>query len=116
MQPIWTRSGVGQGNGTHQYADQRGAHGCVLGKADVVHGPAEDGPVVVLIDEVDEDPREAHMVRHGLVGVELSKRERERERGESGPDTSFMKYPCSRVSCHNAPSLGLLQRHKQVVD
>jgi hypothetical protein len=34
---------------------------------------AEDGPVVVLVDEVDEDAGEAHVVRHGLVGVELGR-------------------------------------------
>ena len=60
--------------GTHPDADQRGARGRVLRQADVVHGLAEDGPVVVLVDEVDEDAGEAHVVRHGLIGVELGKR------------------------------------------
>ena len=78
--PTWTcpaaawcspAHGGGPVHVTHPDADQRRAGGRVLGQADVVHGLAEDGPVVVLVDEVDEDAGEAHVVGHGLVGVEL---------------------------------------------
>ena len=68
---IWARTDPPCG--THQDADQRRAGGRVLGQADVVHGLAEDGPVVVLVDEIDEDAGEADVVRHGLVGVELGR-------------------------------------------
>lgn len=56
---------------THQDPQQRRTAGCVFRKADVVQRFAEDGPVVVLVDELDEDAGEAHMVGHGLVGIEL---------------------------------------------
>lgn len=58
---------------THQDAEQRGARGRVFRQADVVQGLAEDGAVVVLIDQLNEDASESHVVGHGLVGVELKR-------------------------------------------
>lgn len=56
-----------------------GAHGGVLQEADVVEGPAEHGPVVVLIDEVDFHPCEADMVRDALICKELGRTGRQGE-------------------------------------
>lgn len=56
---------------THQDLEQRGARGRVFRKADVVQWLAEDGAVVVLIDQLNKDTGESHVVRHGLVSVEL---------------------------------------------
>lgn len=57
--------------------EDSGAHGGVLQEADVVEGPAEHGPVVVLVDQADFHPREAHMVRDALVCEELGKKGRQ---------------------------------------
>lgn len=58
---------------THQDAHQRGAGWRVFREADVVQRFAEDGPVVVLIDQLDENASEAHVVGHGLVGIKLER-------------------------------------------
>lgn len=55
-----------------------GAHGGVLQEADVVEGLAEDGPVVVLVEEADLHTREADMVGDALICKELG----EEARGE----------------------------------
>ncbi|TNN35522.1 hypothetical protein EYF80_054313 [Liparis tanakae] len=60
---------------THQDPEQRAPGPAVLGEADVVERPAEDGPVVVVVDEFNEDASEAHVVRHGLIGIQLGGRE-----------------------------------------
>lgn len=75
--------------GTHHDAEQRRAPGCVFGKADVVQWFAEDGSVIIFINQFDEDAGETHMVRHGLVGVELG-----RER-----DFKYKEY-CSLCYCN----------------
>lgn len=58
---------------THQDSEQRGARRRVFRQADVVQGLAEDGAVVVLIDQLNKDTGEPHVVRHGLIGVELGR-------------------------------------------
>lgn len=60
-----------QERGTHQDRQHRGPHGDVLVQADVVEWLAEDGPVVVLVDEGDLHLGVAHVVGHTLVGKEL---------------------------------------------
>lgn len=57
--------------GTHQDCQHRGPHSDILIQADVVQRLAEDGPVVILIDEGDLHLGIAHVVRHTLVGKEL---------------------------------------------
>ena len=57
--------------GTHQDCQHGGPHGDVLVQADVVQWLAEDGPVVILIDEGDLHLGIAHMVRHTFIGKEL---------------------------------------------
>lgn len=56
---------------THQDLEQRGARRRAFREADVVQRLAEDGAVVVLVDQLNKDTGESHMVRHGLVCVEL---------------------------------------------
>lgn len=51
--------------------EQRSARRRVFRKADVVQWLAKDGAVVVLIDQLNKDTGESHMVRHGLICVEL---------------------------------------------
>lgn len=68
--------GLGKGSWgapTHVDLEDGGAHGGVLQEADVVEGPAEHGPVVVLVDEVDFHAREADVVRDALVCEELGR-------------------------------------------
>lgn len=48
-----------------------GAHSGIFREADIVEGLAEDGPVVVLVDEVDLHAREADVVGDALVCKEL---------------------------------------------
>lgn len=48
-----------------------GAHGGIFREADVVEGLAEDGPIVVLVEEVDLHAREADVVGDALVCKEL---------------------------------------------
>lgn len=56
---------------THQDCQHRGPHGDVLVQADIVERLAEDGPVVVFIDEGNLHLGIAHVVRDTLIGKEL---------------------------------------------
>lgn len=56
---------------SHQDCQHRGSHGDILIQADVVQWLAEDGPVVILVDEGNLHLGIAHVVRHTLVGKEL---------------------------------------------
>lgn len=58
---------------THQDAEQWSTRSCVFWKADVVQRFAEDGPVVILIDQLNEHAGKANVVGHGLVGIKLRK-------------------------------------------
>lgn len=60
-------------DGTHQDAEQGSTRSCVFWNADVVQWFAEDGPVIILIDQLNEHACEAHVVGHGLVGIKLRK-------------------------------------------
>lgn len=57
--------------GTYQDCQHGGPHGDVLIQADIVEGLAEDGPVVILIDERNLHLGIAHVVGYALVGKEL---------------------------------------------
>lgn len=48
--------------GTHQDLQQRRTRRCVFRNADVVQRFAEDGAVIVLIDQVNKDSGETYMV------------------------------------------------------
>lgn len=61
---------------THQDCNHRGPHSDILVQADVVQWLAEDGPVVILVDEGDLHLGIAHVVRHTLVGKELGMQSR----------------------------------------
>lgn len=50
-----------------------GAHGCILKEADIVQGLAEDGAVVILVDEADLHACKADVVRDALVCKELDR-------------------------------------------
>lgn len=56
---------------THVDLQHGGAHGGIFREADVVEGLAEDGPVVVLVEEVDLHARKADVVGDALVCKEL---------------------------------------------
>lgn len=56
---------------THQDCQHRGPHGDVLVQADIVERLAEDGPVVIFIDEGNLHLGIAHVVRYTLIGKEL---------------------------------------------
>lgn len=62
--------------GTYQDCQHGGPHGDVLIEADIVEGLAEDGPVVVFIDERNLHLGIAHVVGYALVGEELEGRGR----------------------------------------
>lgn len=77
------RQGLGkesQDAPTHVDLEDGGAHGGVLEEADVVQGLAENGTVVILVDEVNLHAREADVVRDALICKELG-RERKRRGG-----------------------------------
>lgn len=65
---------------THVDLEDGGAHGGVLEEADVVQGLAENGAVVILVDEVNLHACEADVVRDALICKELG-RERKRRGG-----------------------------------
>lgn len=56
---------------TYQDCQHRGPHGDVLVQADIVERLAEDGPVVIFIDEGNLHLGIAHVVRYTLIGKEL---------------------------------------------
>lgn len=59
---------------THQDLKQRGTAGCIFRETDVVERFAEDGSVIILIDQVNKNTGESHVVGHGLIGKELDRR------------------------------------------
>lgn len=65
---------------THYDLYERGPRRRVFRQADVVQGAAEDGPVVVLVDQVDENASKAHVLRERLVGIELQMRNKGQKR------------------------------------
>lgn len=60
--------------GTYQDCQHGGPHRDVLIQADIVEGLAEDGPVVIFIDERNLHLGIAHVVGYTLVGKELEER------------------------------------------
>lgn len=62
--------------GTYQDCQHGGPHSDVLVQADVVERLAEDGPVVIFINEGNLDLGIAHVVRYTLVGKELGEQSR----------------------------------------
>ena len=55
-----------------------GAHGGILEEADIVQGLAENGAVVILVDEVNLHTGKANMVRNALVCKELGRDRKQR--------------------------------------
>lgn len=64
-----------------------GAHSGVLEEADVVQGLAENGAVVILVDEVDLHACKANVVRDALVCKELGREGKQR----GGLETPLVK-------------------------
>lgn len=62
--------------GTYQDCQHRGPHSDVLIQADIVEGLAEDGPVVIFIDERNLHLGIAHVVGYALVSKELEMQSR----------------------------------------
>ena len=83
---LHARQGLGKENQdapTHVDLEDGGAHGGVLEEADVVQGLAENGAVVVLVDEVNLHACEADVVRDALVCKELGRDGKRRGRLET---------------------------------
>lgn len=57
--------------GTYQDCQHRGAHGDVLIQADIVERLAEDGPIVIFVDEGNLHLGIAHVIGYTLIGKEL---------------------------------------------
>lgn len=87
---------------THVDLEDGGAHGGVLEEADVVQGLAENGAVVVLVDEVNLHTRKANVVWDALVCKELGRDGKRRGRLE----TLFAKL--GRVIFFNGENNSLL--------
>lgn len=64
---------------THVDLEDGGAHGGVLKKAYIVQCLAENGAIVVLVDEVNLHTCEANMVWNALICKELGKDRKQRE-------------------------------------
>lgn len=62
--------------GTYQDCQHGGPHGDVFIQADIVEGLAEDGPVVIFINERNLHLGVAHVVGYALVGKELEEQSR----------------------------------------
>lgn len=60
--------------GTYQDCQHGGPHGDVFIQADIVEGLAEDGPVVIFIDERNLHLGIAHVIGYTLIGKELEER------------------------------------------
>lgn len=62
--------------GTYQDCQHGGPQGDVLIQADIVERLAEDGPIVIFINEGDLHLGIAHVVRYALIGKELGEQSR----------------------------------------